>query len=129
MNFLVDRCTGRRLTQWLPSLGHDAMGARDLGPDPGDRALLDRAVSENRILITIDKDLDKEFGELIHLHGRPNTGLIRLPEVRMAQRITPSRRPDARPTSSPRRTGDHNRNERQNPDLETTSTMTQQTGN
>ena len=49
-----------------------------------DRALLERAVSENRILITMDKD----FGELIHLHGRPHTGLIRLPEVRMAQRIT-----------------------------------------
>ena len=60
------------------------MDARELGPDPGDRALLERAVSENRILITMDKD----FGELIHLHGRPHTGLIRLPEVRMAQRIT-----------------------------------------
>ena len=84
MNFLVDRCAGRRLTQWLQSQGHDALHARELGPDPGDRALLERAVSENRILITKDKD----FGELIHLHGRPHTGLIRLPEVRMAQRIT-----------------------------------------
>ena len=59
------------------------MDARELGPDPGDRALLERAVSENRILITMDKD----FGELIHLHGRPHTGLIRLPEVRMAQSV------------------------------------------
>ena len=84
MNFLVDRCAGRRLTQWLQSQGHDALDARELGPDPGDRALLERAVSENRILITMDKD----FGELIHLYGRPHTGLIRLPEVRMAQRIT-----------------------------------------
>ena len=84
MNFLVDRCAGRRLTQWLQSQGHDALDARELGPDPEDRALLERAVSENRILITMDKD----FGELIHLHGRPHTGLIRLPEVRMAQRIT-----------------------------------------
>ena len=73
MNFLVDRCAGRRLTQWLQSQGHDALDARELGPDPGDRALLERAVSENRILITMDKD----FG-----------GLIRLPDVRMAQRIT-----------------------------------------
>ena len=32
--------------------------------------------------------MDKAFGELIHLHGRPHTGLIRLPEVRMAERIT-----------------------------------------
>ena len=84
MNFLVDRCAGRRLTQWLQEQGHGALDARELGPDPGDRALLERAVSENRILITMDKD----FGELIHLHGRPHTGLIRLPEVRMAQRIS-----------------------------------------
>ena len=84
MNFLVDRCAGHRLTQWLHSRGHNALDARELGPDPGDRALLERAVSENRILITMDKD----FGELIHLHGSPHTGLIRLPEVRMAQRIT-----------------------------------------
>ena len=83
MDFLVDRCAGHWLTQWLQSYGHDALDARELGPDPGDRALLERAVSENRILITMDKD----FGELIHLHGRPHTGLIRLPEVRMAQRI------------------------------------------
>ena len=83
MNFLVDRCAGRKLTQWLQSQGHDALDARELGPDPGDRALLERAVSENRILITMDKD----FGELIHLHGRPHAGLIRLPDVRIAQRI------------------------------------------
>ena len=70
MNFLVDRCAGRRLTQWLQEQGHDALDARELGPDPGDRLLLERAVSENRILITMDKD----FGELIHLHGRPHTG-------------------------------------------------------
>ena len=73
MNFLVNRCAGRRLTQWLQEQGHDALDARELGPDPGDRLLLERAVSENRILITMDKDLG---------------GLIRLPDVRMAQRIT-----------------------------------------
>ena len=84
MNLLVDRCAGRRLTQWLQNRGHDALDARELGPDPGDRALLELTVSGNRTLITMDKD----FGELIHLHGRPHTGLIRLPDVRMAQRIT-----------------------------------------
>ena len=83
MRFLVDRCAGRRLTEWLARQGHDALDARDVGPDPGDRALLERAVSENRILITTDKD----FGELIHLHGTRHTGLIRLPDVRMTERI------------------------------------------
>ena len=84
MNFLVDRCAGRRLTEWLRSQGHDATDARDIGLDPGDESLLARAVSENRILITMDKD----FGELIHRLGRAHTGLIRLPDVRMNQRIS-----------------------------------------
>ena len=74
---------GRRLTEWLRNSGHDAIGIRALGPDPGDRDLLELAESENRVLITLDKD----FGDLIHRQGMPHIGLIRLPDVRMAQRI------------------------------------------
>ena len=56
MRFIVDRCAGRRVTEWLRDNGHDALDASALGPDPGDRALLELAESENRILVTIDKD-------------------------------------------------------------------------
>jgi predicted nuclease of predicted toxin-antitoxin system len=56
MKFLVDRCAGRSLADWLGSEGHESVYAVSLGPDPGDRALLQRAVLENRILITIDTD-------------------------------------------------------------------------
>lgn len=45
--------------------------------------MLERAERENRVLVTIDKD----FGELIYLHRVPHAGLIRLPDVRMPQRI------------------------------------------
>ena len=83
MRFIVDRCAGRRLAEWLRNHGHDVVDIWTLGPDPGDRALLERAESENRVLVTIDKD----FGELIYLHRVPHSGLIRLPDVRMAQRI------------------------------------------
>ena len=31
--------------------------------------------------------MDKDFGELIYLHGASHAGLIRLPDVRMSQRI------------------------------------------
>ena len=72
------------MAEWLQGNGHDVLDVNSLGRDPGDRALLERAASEGRILITIDKD----FGELIYLHSTPHAGLIRLPEVRMAQRIT-----------------------------------------
>ena len=83
MRFLVDRCAGHRLAEWLHNKGHDALETLALGPDPGDKALLELAESENRILITIDKD----FGELIFLHRVSHAGLIRLPDVRMSQRI------------------------------------------
>ncbi len=57
MRFLIDRCAGRLLADWLRTQGHDVIESRELGPDPGDRALLDWAVKETRILVTIDTDL------------------------------------------------------------------------
>ena len=54
-----------------------------MGPDPGDRALLELAESMGRVLITIDTD----FGELIYLHDVPHAGLLRLPDVPVDQRI------------------------------------------
>ena len=83
MRFLIDRCAGRRLAEWLRDSGHDVIEAQALGPDPGDRALLEVAESENRVLVTMDKD----FGELIYLHRVSHAGLIRLPDVRVTRRI------------------------------------------
>ena len=60
VRFLVDRCAGRRLTEWLRQQGHDVRDARDERPDPGDAALLQIAAEEQRVLVTIDTD----FGAL-----------------------------------------------------------------
>ena len=84
MRFLIDRCAGRRIADWLRSKEHDVVEARELGPDPGDRALLDQAAREKRILVTIDTD----FGKLIHLNDVPHTGLVRLPDVPAQRCIT-----------------------------------------
>jgi len=59
MRFLIDRCAGRLLADWLRTQGHDVVESRELGPDPGDRALLDWAAKEIRILITIDTDFGR----------------------------------------------------------------------
>lgn len=83
MRFLVDRCAGRRLAEALRGTGHDVVEARTLGPDPGDRALLELAESLDRVLVTIDTD----FGELIYLHDVPHAGLVRLPDVPTERRI------------------------------------------
>ena len=77
MKFLVDRCAGRRLSEWLRQQKHDVVESRERGPDPGDRVLLAWAASEGRILITMDKD----FGELIFVEGEPHCGIVRLPDV------------------------------------------------
>lgn len=83
MRFLIDRCAGRRLTDWLSNDGHDPVYSGDLGPDPGDLALLQRAVSEKRILVTIDTD----FGHLVYRDGEVHCGIVRLPDVRVDRRI------------------------------------------
>lgn len=36
MKFLVDRCAGRRLAEWLRKQGHDAAESAERGEDPGD---------------------------------------------------------------------------------------------
>lgn len=59
------------------------MGAWDLGPDPGDEALLAQAASEGRVLVTIDTD----FGKLAFSAGKQHRGLVRLPDVRAQARI------------------------------------------
>lgn len=77
MRFLIDRCAGRLLAEWMRKQGHDVIESRELGPDPGDRALLEWAANEGRILITIDTD----FGQLVYMENVAHAGLIRLPDV------------------------------------------------
>lgn len=83
MRFLVDRCVGTKLCDWLRSLGHDVLDCRELGPDPGDRALLQQAVEQARILVTIDTD----FGTLVFKAGEAHSGIVRLPDVPPAGRV------------------------------------------
>lgn len=83
MRFLVDHCAGRRVADWLKEQGHDVLDVRELGPDPGDRALLAKASAEDRILVT----LDKHFGRFVFLERSEHAGLIRLPDLPAAERI------------------------------------------
>jgi predicted nuclease of predicted toxin-antitoxin system len=83
LRFLVDRCAGRRLADWLIEQGHDVLDSREVGEDPGDEALLKRATAEGRVLVTIDKD----FGKFLYLKGEGHRGLVRLPDVLTEVRI------------------------------------------
>lgn len=83
MRFLIDRCAGRRLAEWLRGQGHDVVESQEWGADPGDRVLLDRAAIEDRILVTMDKD----FGKFLFVEGTPHCGLVRLPDVLADERL------------------------------------------
>jgi predicted nuclease of predicted toxin-antitoxin system len=71
------------LAEWLREQGHDVVESQEWGPDPGDRALLDRATAEDRVLVTMDKD----FGKFLFAEGTPHCGLVRLPDVLADERI------------------------------------------
>jgi len=60
MDFIVDESTGTAVVEYLRSIGHDVLFVAEAMPQADDPDILGRAVSEERILVTNDKD----FGEL-----------------------------------------------------------------
>lgn len=74
MKFLLDVPVGRAIADWLREEGYDVVEVRQIAPHLPDSAILQVALQENRIIITMDKD----FGELA---GHSHCGIIRLPDV------------------------------------------------
>jgi predicted nuclease of predicted toxin-antitoxin system len=74
VKLLIDTCISGTVRDALQAAGHDTVWTGDWPQDPGDDEILDHAHQQNRILITLDKD----FGELAVVHGRPHSGIIRL---------------------------------------------------
>jgi predicted nuclease of predicted toxin-antitoxin system len=72
----------------LRARGHDVAWVRIDAPGSNDRQVLDRAVSENRLLITFDKD----FGELAFGAGLPASSGIVLFRVRRSSPSEVARR-------------------------------------
>ena len=73
-DILLDSCVWGAALPPLASLGHDVVWSGSWAKDPGDAAILAVAHSEQRILVTLDKD----FGELAILKGLPHSGIVRL---------------------------------------------------
>ena len=72
IKFLVDECTGKRLSNILNAAGYDTVFVGDWRPSAPDDEVLDKANKEGRVLITDDKD----FGELIFRLEKPSSGVI-----------------------------------------------------
>ncbi|MCH7750832.1 MAG: DUF5615 family PIN-like protein [Planctomycetes bacterium] len=74
MRLLLDACVWGGAVDQLRDAGHDVIWIGNWTEDPGDDAILAFAFSEERIVVTIDKD----FGELAILRRIPHHGIVRI---------------------------------------------------
>ena len=73
MKFLVDASLGKSFTAFLRSIGIDAKAVAEINPAMKDERIIEMAVEERRIVITLDKD----FERMIWLGKKPHNGIIR----------------------------------------------------
>ena len=75
MRFLLDENVDARLLPYLRQQGHDVKSVlRDYQSSLADPVILALAVSEERVVITNDRD----FGDIIFHQGQPHAGVIYL---------------------------------------------------
>jgi len=74
MRFLVDESTGPAVAEWLRQRGHEAFSVYDEARGMDDDDIIQKAFTENWILVTNDKD----FGEKIYRERRLHKGVILL---------------------------------------------------
>ena len=81
MKILLDACVSGGARAEIAAAGHDVLWAGDRRADPGDEEILAQAHAEGRVLVTLDKD----FGELAIVRGRPHAGIVRLVGVTVGE--------------------------------------------
>ena len=74
MRFLVDESTGPAVAEWLRQQGHDVFSVYDEARGMDDNGIIQKASTENWILVTNDKD----FGEKVYRERRPHKGVVLL---------------------------------------------------
>jgi predicted nuclease of predicted toxin-antitoxin system len=74
LRFLVDESVSGDIIQYLRSSDHDVVAIVEEARGANDEFVLMRAVDEDRILITVDKD----FGELVFHSGQSHVGVLLL---------------------------------------------------
>ncbi len=74
MKFLVDECVGHGVAAWLKDQGYDVTSILEFSPGVPDVIVLQKALLENRVLITMDKD----FGDIVFRNNSNHCGIILL---------------------------------------------------
>jgi predicted nuclease of predicted toxin-antitoxin system len=72
MKFIVDECTGSTVAEWLKTQGFEVISVFDDWRGASDVEILQKAVEEDFIVVTNDRD----FGELIFRQNLPHKGVI-----------------------------------------------------
>jgi len=82
---LVDVGVGKKVEKWLLENGYDVKSVRDINPKAKDSEILNLAVLESRMVITMDKD----FGELVYNSGKLHSGvlILRLEDANGDQKV------------------------------------------
>jgi predicted nuclease of predicted toxin-antitoxin system len=85
LRVLVDVSAGKAVDDWCCQNGHDVQTVRARDPKMEDIDILSWAVSEGRMVVTMDKD----FGELVYHSGQPHAGilLLRLEAASSSERV------------------------------------------
>ena len=74
MKFIVDECVGPIVARWLEEQGYNVFSVYDQARGVDDNFVLQKAISEGRILITSDKD----FGDMVFRDKLEHKGIVLL---------------------------------------------------
>jgi predicted nuclease of predicted toxin-antitoxin system len=74
LKLLFDVGVSRKAEVWLKENGYDIKAIRDINSCLSDKEILEIAVNEDRMIVTMDKD----FGELIYKSGLIHSGVLLL---------------------------------------------------
>ena len=74
LRFLIDVGVGTGIEKYLREEGYDTKAVRDIDPRMEDEEIIRTAVSEDRMIVTMDKD----FGELVYHFSMRHCGVLLL---------------------------------------------------
>ena len=83
MKFLTDVNASGTLARWLIQQNHDVVKVSEKNPRMTDEEILSWAMSENRIIVTTDKD----FEEMIWRQEKPHCGVLRMENLPRRERL------------------------------------------
>lgn len=74
LKIIMDVGVGGLCDEWLSQQGYDVLAVRNINPQLGDDEILEIAIKDERLVVTMEKD----FGELVYRHKIAHAGVLQL---------------------------------------------------